>query len=111
MLTYVRISICTSEGAAPPGWRRVIEQAPIAGAAAGLFGGVGAAMSSAVFTGASWFVANEGARRWLSTACAILIFLTIPLLIIGGFCMDWLEKNNPKRDPKAARYEDDEEER
>jgi apolipoprotein N-acyltransferase len=90
-------------------WRRATEQAQIACAAAGLFGGVASAMFGAVFTGASWFVANEGARSWLSTAGAILLVLTIPLLILGGFCMDWLEKEDPRRDPKGARYEDDEE--
>ena len=90
-------------------WRRAIEQAQVACAAAGLFGGVASAMFGAVFTGASWFVANEGARRWLSTTGAVLLFLTIPLLIVGGFCMDWLEKDNPKHDPKGARYEDDDE--
>src|SRR5262249_22218377 len=91
-------------------WRRVIKQAQVACAAAGLFGGVAWAMFGAVFTGASWFVANEGARRWLSTTGAVLLFLTIPLLIIGGFCMDWVEKDKPRRDPKGARYEDDDEE-
>jgi hypothetical protein len=90
--------------------RRVIEQAQIAGAAAGLFGGVASAMFGGVFTAASWFVADEGARRWLSTTGAILLFLTIPLLIIGGCCLDWLEKDNQRRDPKVARYEDDDEE-
>jgi hypothetical protein len=91
-------------------WRRAIEQAQVACAAVGLFGGVASAMFGSVFTGASWFVANEGAQRWLSTTGAVLLFLTIPLLIIGGFCMDWLEKDNPKRDPKGARYEDDDDE-
>jgi hypothetical protein len=90
--------------------RRAIEQAQVACSAAGLFGGVASAMFGTVFTGASWLVANEGARHWLSTTGAILLFLTIPLLIIGGFCMDWLEKDNPHHDPKGGRYEDDDEE-
>ncbi|HEY7184529.1 MAG TPA: hypothetical protein VIC84_24035 [Blastocatellia bacterium] len=91
-------------------WRRALEQAQVLGVVAGLVGGVSAGMFGLVLTAASWFVANEGARSWLSTTGAILLFLTIPLLIIGGFCMDWLEKDNPKRDPKGARYEDDDEE-
>ncbi|MBO0858336.1 MAG: hypothetical protein J2P21_07715 [Chloracidobacterium sp.] len=94
-------------------WRRAIEHAKVACAAAGMFGGVASATFGSVFTGASWFVANEGARRWLSATGEVLLFLTIPLLIIGGFCMDWLEKDNPKRDPKGGRYEyedDDEDE-
>jgi hypothetical protein len=90
--------------------RHTVEQAQVAGAAAGLFGGVASAMFGAVFTGASWLVANEWARHWLSTTGAILLFLTIPLLIIGGFCMDWLEKDKPQGGAKGARYEDDDEE-
>ena len=101
----------TKAGAKPRmTWRRVIERAQVAGAAAGLFGGVASGAFGSVFTAVDWFVINAGAREWLSTTGAILLFLTIPLLIIGGFCMDWLEKDNPKRDPKGARYEDDDEE-
>jgi hypothetical protein len=90
--------------------RRALDQAQVMGAVAGLVGGAASGMFGAVFTGASWLVADEGARQWLSGAGAILLFLTIPLLIIGGFCMDWIEKDNPQRDPKGARYEDDDEE-
>jgi hypothetical protein len=73
----------------------------------GLAGGLFAATSGAVFTVASWFVANEGVRQWLSTAGTVLFFLTIPLVIFGGFCMDWVEKNKPHRGYKVTRYEDD----
>jgi hypothetical protein len=90
--------------------RRAIEQAQVMGMIAGLVGGGAAGIFGSVFTATSWLVANEGARRWLSTTGAILLFLTIPLLIIGGFCMDWLEKDKSHRDPKGARYEDDDEE-
>jgi hypothetical protein len=93
-----------------PTWRRAIEQAQVMGMVAGLVGGGAAGAFGSVFTAASWLVANKGARQWLSTTGAILLFLTIPLLIIGGFCMDWLEKDNPRRDRKAPRYEDDEDE-
>jgi len=91
-------------------WRRALDRAQVVSAAAGLFGGGAAGVFGGVFTAASWFVANEGARRLLSTTGAVLLFLTIPLLIIGGFCMDWLEKDKPRRDPKVVRYEDDDEE-
>jgi hypothetical protein len=87
--------------------RRALERAQITGAVAGLFGGVASALFGSVFTAASWLVSNEGARQWLSTAGAILLFLTIPLLIIGGYCMDWIDKDKPQRDPKVVRYEDD----
>src|SRR5262249_45934278 len=91
-------------------WRRAIEEGQVACAAAGVFGGVGAGRFGAGCNVGTWLVANERARLSLSTTGAILLFLTIPLLIIGGFRMDWLEKDSPKRNPKVARYEDDDEE-
>jgi hypothetical protein len=84
-----------------------IRQTQIVGAVVGLAGGFFAATSGAVFTVASWLVANEGARRWLSTAGTVLFLLTIPLIIFGGFCMDWAEKNKPLLDSKVTRYEVD----
>jgi len=91
-------------------WRRALEQAQVMGAASGLFGGVASGTFGAVFMAASWFVTNVGARHWLSTTSTVLLFLTIPLLIIGGFCLDWLEKDKPQRNYKVVRYEDDDEE-
>ena len=90
--------------------RRAIGQAQVAGAVAGLFGGVASGMFGGVFTAAGWFVINEGVRQWLSTTGAILLFLTIPLLIVGGLCLDWMEKDEPQRGSKVARYEGDDEE-
>jgi hypothetical protein len=87
--------------------RRALEQARIAGIAAGLFGGVASGVFGSVFTAAGWFAANAGARQWLSTTGTVLLFLTIPLLIIGGYCMDWIEKDKPQRGSKVVRYEDD----
>jgi len=77
------------------------------GVVAGLFGGVASGGFGAVFTAASWFVANQGARQWLSTAGATLLILTIPLLIIGGYCLDWMEKDRPQRGSKVVRYENE----
>src|SRR5262245_295261 len=91
-------------------WRRVIERAQVAGAAAGLFGGVASGGFGAVFMAASWFVTNEGAHQWLTTTGTLSLFLTIPLLIIGGCCLDWLEKDKPQRAYRVVRYEGDDEE-
>ena len=91
--------------------RRALDRAQVVGAAAGLFGGVAAGVFGSVFMAASWFVTNEGARHWLSTTGTMLLFLTIPLLIIGGYCLDWLEKDKPQRGSKVARYEDDDDEK
>jgi hypothetical protein len=87
-----------------------LERGQIVGAAVGLFGAVASAMFGAVFTVAGWLAPNEGARQWLSTTGTVLFFLTIPLLIISGYCMDWLEKDRPQRNSKVVRYEDDDEE-
>ena len=84
-----------------------IRQAQLVGAVVGFAGGLFAATSGAVFTVASWFVVNVGMRRWLSTTGTILFFLTIPLIIFGGYCMDWMDKDKPRRNSKAARYEDE----
>jgi hypothetical protein len=86
---------------------RALKQAQVIGAVAGLFGGVIAGLFGAIFTAASWFVINADARQLLSTMGTILLFLTIPLMIFGGYCMDWMEKDLPRRYPKVVRYEDD----
>jgi cytochrome c biogenesis protein CcdA len=79
----------------------------VAGAATGLAGGVVAGISGGLLTAASWLSANEGARQWLSTAGSTLLVLTIPLIILGAFCLDWLEKNQPQRRSKIVRDDDD----
>lgn len=82
----------------------------VAGAATGLAGGVVAGISGGLLTAASWLSANEGARHWLSTAGSTLLVLTIPLIILGAFCLDWLEKDKPQRRSKVARHNDEDEE-
>lgn len=87
--------------------RRLLAKAQALGAVAGLTGGIFSAMFGAGFTAASWLAANQGARHWLSTIGTALFFLTIPLLIFGAICMDWMEKDKPQRQSKAVRYEDE----
>ncbi len=65
----------------------------VAGAALGLVGGVGAGIFGGLLTAASWMSANESVRHWLSSAGSTLLLLTIPLIILGACCLDWLEKN------------------
>jgi hypothetical protein len=84
-----------------------IRQAQVVGAVVGLAGGIFSAASGAVFTVASWFVTTDSARQWLSTAGTVQFYLTIPLIIFGAFCMDWAEKDKPRRGPKVTRYDDD----
>jgi hypothetical protein len=86
---------------------RARKQAQFMGALAGLVGSVMAGLFGSIFTAASWFVINEGARRWFATTGTILLSMTIPLMIFGGFCMDWMEKDLPRHHPKFARYKRD----
>jgi hypothetical protein len=62
------------------------------GAAIGLLGGPAAAFFGAILTAAGWFAGNDGARRWLSATGSVLLFLTIPLIILGACFLDWMEK-------------------
>lgn len=87
--------------------RRALKQAQSMGALAGLVGGVVAGLFGATLTAASWFVINEGARHLFSTTGAVLLFMTIPLMVFGGYCLDWMEKDMPRRSSKAVRYEDE----
>ena len=87
--------------------RRWLAKAQALGAVVGLTGGIFSALLGAGLTAASWLAANQGARQWLSTIGTTLFFLTIPLLIFGGYCMDWMEKDKPQRYSKVVRYEDE----
>ena len=103
-LTALRVS----RTAAPqPTIRRLLAKAQALGAVGGLTGGIFSAMFGAGFTVASWLAANKGARQWLSTVGTALFFLTVPLLIFGAYCMDWMEKDKPQRHSKVVRYEDE----
>lgn len=80
----------------------------VAGAALGLIGGVGAGIFGGLLTAASWMSASEAARHWLSSAGSTLLLLTIPLIILGACCLDWLEKNQPQHRSNATINDDDE---
>src|SRR5262245_31334598 len=84
-----------------------LKQAQAIGALVGLVGGVVAGLFGAVLTAASWFVINAGARHLFSITGTVLLYLTIPLMIFGAYCLDWMEKDMPRRDPRVARYEDE----
>jgi hypothetical protein len=87
--------------------RDLLAKAQVLGAVVGLVGGIFSAFFGGAFTLASWLTRNQGARQWLSTTGTVLFFLTVPLLIFGGYCMDWMEKDKPQRHSKVVRYEDE----
>lgn len=80
----------------------------VVGAASGLIGGVLSGISGGALIAASWLSANDAARHWLSRAGSTLLLLTIPLIILGACCLDWLEKNQPKRQTSTMLNDDDE---
>lgn len=87
--------------------RRLFAKAQVLGAVGGLAGGIFSALFGGAFTVASWLTRSQGARQWLSTIGTALFFLTIPLLIFGAICMDWMEKDKPQPHSKIVRYEDE----
>ncbi len=79
----------------------------VAGVAAGLIGGVLSGISGGALIAASWLSANAAARHWLSGAGSTLLLLTIPLIILGAFCLDWLEKNQPQHQTNSTLNDND----
>jgi hypothetical protein len=75
------------------------------GAIIGLFGGGAVSLFGSILTGASWLVANGGTRQWLSMNGSILLFMTIPLIVLGACCLDWMESDESGIGAKIARPE------
>jgi len=87
--------------------RQLLAKMQVAGAVAGLAGGVGSGLVGALLIVAGWLTVNKDVQHWLSTTGSVLLVLTIPLIILGACCLDWIEKKEPKRVSKIARYDDD----
>jgi hypothetical protein len=79
------------------------------GAIIGLFGSATVSLVGSILMGASWFVANDGSRQLLSVTGSVLLFMTIPLIVLGACCLDWMEKDKSGIGSKTARpeYEED----
>jgi len=90
--------------------RSLLAKAQVVGSVVGLAGSLIVALSGSLLIVAGWLVANEGVRHWLSTAGSVLLILTIPLLILAAFCLDWVEKDEPRRHSKVAQYDDEDDE-
>lgn len=88
--------------------KQFLVKVQVTGVVAGLAGGVIAGILGALLTVAGWLAGDDGVRHWLSTAGSVLLFMTIPLLILGGYCLDWLEKDKPQHHSKVARYDEEE---
>ncbi|MCI0336408.1 MAG: hypothetical protein L0226_02435 [Acidobacteria bacterium] len=105
--TYPGVQMEPNDIAAKALSRRWLVKMQYVGAAIGLFGGAATALSGSILTAAGWFVTNDGARQWLSTSGSVLLYLTIPLIILGAYCLDWMEKDKSQVKSKIARDEED----
>jgi hypothetical protein len=105
-LTFIQTNSLAGAGSKSAG-RQLTAKMQIVGTVAGLAGGVGSGLLGALLIAAGWFVQNKGVQQWLSIAGSVLLCLTIPLIILGAFCMDWLEKDKPRRYSKVSRDDDD----
>lgn len=83
-------------------------RAQAAGAVAALAGGMTTALLGSLLTLAGWLVANEAVSNWLLTSGSVLLFLTIPLIVLGACCLDLVEKDKSHRWSEAFCDEDEE---
>ncbi|HUS10169.1 MAG TPA: hypothetical protein VMZ30_06860 [Pyrinomonadaceae bacterium] len=58
-------------------------------------GGIGAALLGSVLTASTWILGAE-MHPWVRGLGTALLILTIPLLILAGYCMDWAEREPEK---------------
>ncbi len=86
---------------------RAQEEAQVWGAIIGLVGGLTAAVVGSLLTAAGWMTADAGAKHWLATSGTVLLCLTIPLIVLGACCLDWMEKDKSQSQSQVAGYDDE----
>ena len=64
-------------------------------------GGIGAALLGNILTAVTW-VLGEQLHPWTHGLGTALLIITIPLLILSGYCLDWEERGS-KREVGEAR--------
>jgi hypothetical protein len=69
-----------------------------AGAVGCFAGGIGAALIGSVLTALNWILGAQ-LHPWLRGTGTGLLILTIPLLILAGYFMDWAERKPTQREP------------
>lgn len=97
-----------ASGASETTGQRIRATLQVIGVAVGLVGGVAAGVFGGLLIAAGWLSVNEGARHWLSSAGSALLVLTIPLIILGALCLDWMEKGQSQNRLSHAVDDDDE---
>ena len=66
-------------------------------AAFGLCGGVGAGVLGSILTVIAWFTGAVWHGHSVQRFGTILLFLTIPLLVLGAHCLDLLDKERERK--------------
>jgi hypothetical protein len=84
-----------------------VAQMLLFGSAVGVLGGAAAPLFGSILMAAGWFFPEGGARHWLFLSGSFLLFLTIPLIILGASCLDWVEKTELQDRHKISPDEDD----
>jgi len=59
-------------------------------------GGILAAVVGSVLTAITWLVHVE-VHPWLRASGTALLIVAIPMLIMAGYCLDWLEKKQERK--------------
>jgi hypothetical protein len=65
-----------------------------------LAGGLFAALIGSVLTAFSW-IAGNAAHAWIRATGTGLLFVTIPMLILAGYSLDWLENKDQNAKQKS----------
>ncbi|MDQ3753467.1 MAG: hypothetical protein M3371_01895, partial [Acidobacteriota bacterium] len=68
------------------------------------FAGICAALFGGLLTASTWVLGAE-LHPWLQNSATALLLSTIPLLIIAGYCLDWMEREPKKPATGKARHE------
>jgi hypothetical protein len=89
----------TLENSFWPHWRA-------AGAVLGLVGGGLCALLGSLLTALSWLVREPQGKQLVHTLGGDMLCLTIPLLLLGGVCLDWWEKGAPTSRSKVGQTND-----
>lgn len=58
-------------------------------------GGIATALLGSLFTASTW-IWGAATHPFLRNIGTALLILTIPLLILAGHCMDWMEREQKK---------------
>lgn len=69
----------------------------VAAAGCGLAGGMVCALIGSLLSALSWFVREPQSERVLHTLGGGILCLTVPLLLLGGFCLDGPTPNRTRQ--------------